>query len=240
MNRVVIADADEVRAMQISAGLRRSGLNTIIQGELVNLPHFVVGSVAAVLDTDVAGVDAGSREFFVQFVRGLRYYRPELRLITIAHQSDAQLSLAMVDLNVDWHFDREPDIALLVAQVKRLLREVVAPPGVIRARVGQLLIDRERGTAELHGAQVSLSPRERSLLEILMKEPGRVYTRAEIAVAMRPQVLFASERAIDVLISRLRLKLTTLTPDGAILLRTVTGVGYALGPVVGGGPEAQR
>jgi len=240
VNRILIADADEGRAAQMGAGLRSCGLDAVVQCELAALPRSAVGSAAVVLDTDVAGVNASARERFAQFVRGLLFYRPELPLITIARQPDAALSVAMVALDVGWHFDQEPDAALLAAQLKRLLVEVAAVRQPAPWRVGQFLLDPVRGTAELRGAVLPLSPRELKLLELLMKQPGRVYSRQEIADAMRPHGSIASERAIDVVVSRLRQKLASFTVDGAHLLRTVTGVGYALAPFAGDAVHERR
>jgi DNA-binding response OmpR family regulator len=81
---------------------------------------------------------------------------------------------------------------------------------------GELVLDERRLLVTRAGAPVSLSRTEFALLLALVKEPGRVLTRAELEQGVLPH----SEGTLDVHISNLRKKV------GERLIRTVRGVGY--------------
>jgi DNA-binding response OmpR family regulator len=81
---------------------------------------------------------------------------------------------------------------------------------------GELVLDERRLLVTRAGAPLSLSRTEFALLLALVKEPGRVLTRAELEQGVLPH----SEGTLDVHISNLRKKV------GERLIRTVRGVGY--------------
>jgi two-component system phosphate regulon response regulator PhoB len=69
-----------------------------------------------------------------------------------------------------------------------------------------------------------LTPTEFKLLELLLRHPGRVYTRGQILSNLWPDDRAVEDRAVDVHIARLRDK---MGPEGR-LVETVRGVGYRL------------
>jgi DNA-binding response OmpR family regulator len=73
---------------------------------------------------------------------------------------------------------------------------------------------------------VRFTRRENALLGALAREPGRVLSRAELARALSSGGEVATERSVDVIVSRLRRKCASGL--GWDPVRTVTGVGYAL------------
>jgi DNA-binding response OmpR family regulator len=239
VNRILLGHADGERSQRLMVGLQRSGFAVAVVRELAAVPRSAAVSSAAILATDIAGEGTGARGFFQEFVRGLVLFRPDLPLITMARQPDAELSVAMARLNVDWHFGQEPDVALLAAQVGRLLGEWTLPQPVRTGGEELFSLDLEQRILHFAGARVRLSPRELTLLALLLQQPGRVYARDEIIAALHPQVFVANERAVDVIVSRLRQKLIThLDAHSGAWLRTVTGVGYTFRPPgVGKRPE---
>ena len=104
-------------------------------------------------------------------------------------------------------------------QLVAMVRDVLAEP--VPARDGGLRI-----SGPLAGEPpVRLTPAERAILAALLDHPGRVLSRRQLlAAAGRPA---AGDRAADVYIAQLRAK---LGPDrGTAVIRTVRGVGYAIG-----------
>lgn len=77
------------------------------------------------------------------------------------------------------------------------------------------------------GAEVELTSAEHQLLITLLRHPGRVIGRERLLELTRSRVGGESDRSIDVLISRLRRKLTS-EQGGPPFIRTVRGVGYML------------
>jgi DNA-binding response OmpR family regulator len=116
----------------------------------------------------------------------------------------------------------------LVARVRAVLRRAEATPlAGERIASGDLDLDLVRRRVTAAGRVVSLTPTEFELLATLAREPGRVWTRAQLLDAVHGFSLETYERAIDGHIRNLRRK---LEPDDTAprYVRTVHGVGYAL------------
>lgn len=113
----------------------------------------------------------------------------------------------------------------LLARVKALLRRSAQASDQAGLRhVGSLWMD--TGTYRAGAGEVvfDLTPTEFKLLELLLRHPGRVYTRGQILSNLWPDDRAVEDRAVDVHIARLREK---MGPEGP-LVETVRGVGYRL------------
>lgn len=113
----------------------------------------------------------------------------------------------------------------LLARVKALLRRLgqVEAAGSLR-RAGDLWLDAATYRAGRGDDPFDLTPTEFKLLELLMRHPGRVYTRGQILSNLWPDDKAVEDRAVDVHVARLREK---MGGEGA-LVETVRGVGYRL------------
>lgn len=115
----------------------------------------------------------------------------------------------------------------LVERVKAVLRRVAprrAPlPRVLRE--GGLTLDPERHRVTLDGRPLPLTPSEFTVLETLMRAPGRVFTRAELLRALHGSEAVVVDRVVDVHVGKLRKKLEA-DPARPRYLLTVRGVGY--------------
>lgn len=80
-----------------------------------------------------------------------------------------------------------------------------------------------------NGTQVPLSASERSVLEVLMREPERPVSREGLIVALGHDPEYYLPHRLDMLISRLRRKVLTQT-NTALPLKAVRGVGFAFSP----------
>ena len=85
-----------------------------------------------------------------------------------------------------------------------------------------VVIDRHRHRALLEGEELSLTPTEFRLLESMLRQPGRAFTRYDLMAAAIGEDAVVLERTIDVHIKSLRKKLG----NAADLIETVRGVGY--------------
>src|SRR5437762_11702106 len=82
-------------------------------------------------------------------------------------------------------------------------------------------INRVRHKVEVNGAELDLTPTEFRLLECLLRQPGRAFTRHQLMDAAIGEGAIVLERTIDVHIKTLRRKL-----GASDLIETVRGVGY--------------
>lgn len=85
-----------------------------------------------------------------------------------------------------------------------------------------VMIDRRRFVATLNGQPLALTKSEFKLLETLIRQPGRVFGRAELVDAALGEDTMVLDRTIDVHVRALRKKMG----DAADLIETVRGVGY--------------
>jgi DNA-binding response OmpR family regulator len=94
-------------------------------------------------------------------------------------------------------------------------------------QVDDLVLDLRRRRAERAGRAIELSPKEFSLLEFLMRNEGRVVTRTQILDHLWGYDFATDSNLVDVYVSYLRSKIDRRHLSK--LIRTVRGVGYALG-----------
>ncbi len=114
----------------------------------------------------------------------------------------------------------------LVARVRAVLRRGTTQPEVQpRIDVGDLSIDIPRMRVSRHGDPIDLTATEFQVLVTLAREPGRVFTRAQLLDAVHGVMIEAYERAIDAHIKNIRRKLEPDTSHPRYVL-TVHGVGY--------------
>ncbi len=116
----------------------------------------------------------------------------------------------------------------LVARVRAVLRRserADQPAEVIRA--GDVTLDVPRMRAEVGGRAVDLTATEFELLATLARQPGRIFTRAQLLDALHGVAFESYERAIDTHIKNLRRKLEP-EPRRPRYVLTVYGVGYRL------------
>jgi two-component system, OmpR family, alkaline phosphatase synthesis response regulator PhoP len=114
----------------------------------------------------------------------------------------------------------------LVARVRAVFRRVDAAPergDIIRA--GEVTLDKPRMQVTVGDQAVDLTPTEFELLATLARQPGRVFTRAQLLDAIRGEAVESFDRAIDAHVKNLRRK---LEPDPRVprYVLTVHGVGY--------------
>ena len=114
----------------------------------------------------------------------------------------------------------------LVARVRAVFRRVdAAPERVDIIRAGEVTLDKPRMQVTVGDQAVDLTPTEFELLATLARQPGRVFTRAQLLDAIRGEAVESFDRAIDAHVKNLRRK---LEPDPRIprYVLTVHGVGY--------------
>ena len=148
---------------------------------------------------------------------------PILMLTARAGEDDL---LRGLDLGADDYLTKPYSPRELMARGRALLRrgrpatEAARPP----VTVGDLTVTPASRRVEHAGTAVECTPGEFALLELLVSEPGRVFTRDQLLRHLHGTEDHVSRRTVDVHVANLRKKL-----DPA-LIRTVYGVGYAFSP----------
>ncbi|MBN1967013.1 MAG: response regulator transcription factor [Anaerolineae bacterium] len=149
---------------------------------------------------------------------------PIIMLTAKSTESDVLLGL---DLGADDYITKPFSPREVVARVRtvlrRLRRDTFETPEELH--YGDLVVHFVRHEVQVGGASVQLTRREFDLLETMVKEPGRVFTRAELLERCFGLDSNSTERAIDFHIMNLRRK---IEPDAEPpqYIQTVFGVGY--------------
>ncbi|HEX8348286.1 MAG TPA: response regulator transcription factor [Actinoplanes sp.] len=146
-------------------------------------------------------------------------------VLLTARTTEADLLLGL-DVGADDYITKPFSPRELVARVRALLRRAGEMPAGDRNVLthGALEVDTGRFEVRVGGRPVALTAKEFGILEVLAREPGRVFSRAEIverASGFDHRVL---ERTVDAHVMNLRRKLE----PGAASVETVYGRGYRL------------
>jgi two-component system copper resistance phosphate regulon response regulator CusR len=132
-----------------------------------------------------------------------------------------------LDRGADDYLTKPFEFRELLARLRALLRRSTElhPP---RLSVGDLVLDTAAQNATSAGHAISLTHKEYALLEYLVRNAGRVVSRADIAEHVWDETFDPFSNLIEVYINRLRRK---IDPDGSSgLLQTRRGAGYILKP----------
>jgi two-component system alkaline phosphatase synthesis response regulator PhoP len=132
-----------------------------------------------------------------------------------------------LDLGADDYVSKPFSPRELAARVRAVLRRLPGERGPERIEHGALTVDFIKHEAFLEGKSLNLTPIEFKLLGAMVKEPGRVFSRAQIIDKALGQDFNGFDRTIDVHILKLRRKLEP-DPHHPRYLKTVYGAGYKL------------
>jgi DNA-binding response OmpR family regulator len=148
-------------------------------------------------------------------------------IIMLTAKTTEDDKLVGLDLGADDYVTKPFSPRELVARVRAVLRRGIAEgePGPDKIRCGNLEVDFLRHEARVDGVTVHLTPKEFTLLEIMIKQPGRVFSRLELLELAFGYDYQGFERTVDVHMMNLRKKIER-DPARPRYVQTVYGVGY--------------
>ena len=133
-----------------------------------------------------------------------------------------------LELGADDYIVKPYSKAELVARIKAVLRRQnsetqVDDLGVISA--GPVNIDIDRHLVTINGSTIALPLKEFELLEFLVRNSGRVLTRAQLIDRVWGSDYFGDTKTLDVHVKRLRAKIES-DPANPVYIQTIRGLGY--------------
>jgi two-component system phosphate regulon response regulator PhoB len=146
----------------------------------------------------------------------------DIPIIIISAKSEETDQVVGFSLGADDYVTKPFAVKVLLSRIKALQRRVeggTEPVDVVEHL--DIRIDRVRHRAFVEGRELDLTPTEFRLLECLLRQPGRAFTRHQLMDAAIGEGAIVLDRTIDVHVKTLRRKLGN--PD---LIETVRGVGY--------------
>ena len=161
----------------------------------------------------------------MEVLRDLRGRGFEKPVLVLTAQDAVDAKVDALRAGADDYVTKPFALEELLARVEALARRpvVLALPEL---RIADLMLDRATRMAHRSGAQVELTPKEYTVLEYLMRHPGRVMSRTLITEYAWGYHFDPGTNIVDVVINHLRKKIDAGRAQK--LISTVRGVGYAI------------
>ncbi len=222
--RILVAEDEEPLAIMLDYNLKAEGYETVIarDGEEAEL---------ALAENDI---DLAILDWMMPHVSGIELCRrmradPRLRsipVIMLTARGEEADRVRGLTTGADDYVVKPFSVPELMARVRAILRRAKPEKTADRLEVGDIVLDRAARRAWRGDRELRLGPTEMRLLEFLMENPGRVFSRSRLLDSVWGRDAYVDERTVDVCVGRVRKALTAGGEDNPI--RTVRGEGYAL------------
>ncbi len=222
MTRVLVVEDEESFSDALSFMLRREGyeVGIAIDGMQAIEEFDRHGADLVLLDLMLPGISG------TEVCRSLRQ-RSAVPIIMVTAKDGEVDKVVGLELGADDYVTKPFSSRELVARIRAVLRRRGEPdellPTVIEA--GPVRIDVDRHVVSVRGEVVSMPLKEFDLLELLMRNAGRVLTRGQIIDRVWGSDYVGDTKTLDVHIKRLRAKIED-DPGNPVHILTVRGLGY--------------
>jgi DNA-binding response OmpR family regulator len=219
--QILIVEDDERLARQLKKGIEEHGhvVSLAFDGlhglEAARQGHFDV----LVFDVMLPGLDGFG------IVRQLRKAGAQYPVLMLTARDSADDIVAGLDAGADDYLTKPFALKVLLARLRALSRRKAVEPNT-HLKVGDVVLDPGEHSVKRGGADISLTRTEFVLLELLMRNAGRVVTRDRIIEAVWRNKREIESNTLDVYVRHLRLKVEPC--NSAKFIHTVRGVGYVV------------
>ena len=154
-------------------------------------------------------------------------------IILLTAKSESSDKVLGLNVGADDYITKPFDPVEVLARVRSQLRRYTQlgskkeeeKPNVYT--VGPIVLDEEKKSVTVDGDEVALTPIEFNILRLLMKNPGRIYSSAQIYELVWKEDSLGAETSVSVHIRHLRQKLE-INPSEPRYLKVVWGLGYKM------------
>jgi DNA-binding response OmpR family regulator len=219
--QVLVVEDDAVLADGLSRALGGHGMQVEVVGNGAQADLLLQRAGVAdvvVLDIGLPGIDG------FEVVRRLRARGSAVPVLLLTARDAIEDRVRGLEQGADDYLVKPFASAELVARIKALARRNTPRPAALA--LGDLSLDLATKRARVGDQSIELSVREWAVLEYLLQHTSRVVSKQQIIEAILPWGDDLSLNAVEVYISRLRLKLA----DAGVSIRTIRGFGYMLEP----------
>ncbi len=216
--RILVVEDDVQLAKQVASALTEAGHDavTVHNGERALDKAKETSFDLIVLDVILPGMDG------FDILRHLRSQHMASRVLMLTARGEVKDRVTGLQLGADDYLPKPFVMRELVARVNALGRRYPEEP-VLTLRVGDLTLDVVNHQVYRASRRIELSARELMLLKVLMREPGRVFTRTELCERVWEHAHEYDTKLVEVFIGRLRKRI-----GDPPLIRTVRYVGYTI------------
>jgi DNA-binding response OmpR family regulator len=216
--RILVIEDEIPLSRHIASALIEAGHDPIVthDGETA-LVEIEGGSFdLLVLDVGLPGMDG------FEVLRRLRAKHMSHRVLILTARGELNDRVTGLQLGADDYLAKPFAMQELLARVRALGRRYAEEPAVT-LRVGDLTMDLISHDVRRGQRYLELSTRELTLLKVLMREPGRVFTRTELCERVWEREHEYDTKLVEVFVSRLRKKI-----GSPPLVHTVRHAGYTI------------
>jgi two-component system response regulator RegX3 len=224
MTRILVVEDEESFSDPLSYLLRREGYEVAVAAE----------GHQALADFDRSGADLVLLDLMLPGLSGTEVCR-QLRSrsavpIIMLTAKDSEIDKVVgLELGADDYVTKPYSSRELLARIKAVLRRHSEPEDLLPATLeaGRVRMDVERHVVTVDGEPVAMPLKEFELLELLLRNTGRVLTRVQLIDRVWGSDYVGDTKTLDVHVKRLRAKIEP-DPANPTLLTTVRGLGYKL------------
>ncbi|WP_438856481.1 response regulator [Agromyces sp. M3QZ16-3] len=222
MTRILLVEDEIALSDPLSFLLGREGYEVEVAAD----------GLAAVAAFDRDGADLVLLDLMLPGLPGTEVCR-EIRQrstvpIIMLTAKDSEVDIVVgLELGADDYVTKPYSTRELLARIRAVLRRRIEPDDLDEAVIegGRVRMDVDRHTVEVDGEAVAMPLKEFELLELLMRNAGRVLTRGQLIDRVWGSDYFGDTKTLDVHIKRIRSKIE-VTPSEPVQLVTVRGLGY--------------
>ncbi len=219
--RILLVEDDRRLASFVRNGLRENGYAVDMSADGEEGEHLAQSGLydLVVLDIMLPGQSG------YEVVRALRRRGNAVPVLFLTARDRPRDKITGLDLGADDYLVKPFDFSELLARIRALLRRSSRlVPAVLEC--ADLRLDPATRQVTRAGKPIDLTPREYSLLEVLLRRAGTVVTRSALTEAVWDMSFDSFTNVLEVLVNRLRGKVDY--PFDRRLIHTVRSVGYVL------------
>ncbi|MGN6721174.1 MAG: response regulator [Marmoricola sp.] len=223
MTRVLVVEDEESYSDALAYMLRKEGFEVAIAAT----------GPEALAEFDRNGADIVLLDLMLPGLPGTEVCRQirqtsSVPVIMVSAKDDEVDKIVGLELGADDYVTKPYSPRELVARIRAVLRRGVEPDlAPMTLEAGEVRMDVERHVVTVKGVQTKLPLKEFDLLEMFLRNPGRVLTRGQLIDRVWGSDYVGDTKTLDVHVKRLRAKLE-VNPAEPELLVTVRGLGYKL------------
>jgi two-component system, OmpR family, response regulator len=220
--KILVVEDERKIATFVQKGLKEFGFTVDVIGRGDQALDVILQTPfdAVVLDIMLPGRDG------LSVLRALRDRSNAVSVLILTARGEIRDKVEGLDQGADDYLAKPFSIEELAARLRALIRRQTGET-LVRYRIQDLTLDVATRIARRGNRRIDLSGREYSLLECLMRVPGRVFTRTRLCQHVWEYQFDAGTNLVEVYIQRLRRKVDH--GESTKLIQTVRGVGYRIG-----------
>jgi len=220
--RILVVEDEKRLAQLIQKGLREEGfvVDVLHQGDEALEAILHTPFDAVVLDIMLPGRDG------LSVLKLAREKGSRVPLLLLTARGEINERVEGLNLGADDYMAKPFSVDELAARLRALIRRG-SGKSLNLFKVQDLLLDTAKRTLKRRERKIDLTTREFSLLEYLMRSPGRVFTRTQICEHVWNYNFDPGTNLVDVYIQRLRRKIDD--DENTKLIQTIRGTGYKIG-----------